>query len=130
MESKKISRLLTLVFSLLMVEDPMASRVLAENRPTTVIGLVPYVGMNGSMPSRDKIASYPLDLGDVPMRPPATKTTMSQAGHPNTFASAVVSAPSNAKVNVPTAVSPNSATSKSSVTSAASGTGVTIPRHP
>ncbi|KAI6676967.1 hypothetical protein NL676_037763 [Syzygium grande] len=65
----------------------------------------------GSEPKRDKNrGGGGVDSGTVPGPPQATETTISQAGQPNTSASAIVIAPSNAEVDVSTAVSPTGAT--------------------
>ncbi|XP_048134763.1 uncharacterized protein DDB_G0290587-like isoform X2 [Rhodamnia argentea] len=120
MESNKaLLLLLPLIFSLFIIEKSMASRILPENNsppPPDKDGS--RIRVNGSVPDKD--GSWNGDGSDqrmVLVPPPATKTTMSQAGQPNMSASAVVVAPTNAKVDVATAVSPTSATSKASVTS-------------
>ncbi|XP_048134761.1 putative protein TPRXL isoform X2 [Rhodamnia argentea] len=137
MESNR-TFLLPLIFSLLIVEKSMASRILAEHNshhppPPDKDGS--RIGVSGSVPDKD--GSWNGDGSDqrmVLVPPPTTKTTMSQSGQPNMSASAVVVAPTNAKVDVATAVSPTSATSKASVTSnsstssASATSGGTVPK--
>ncbi|KAL3731531.1 hypothetical protein ACJRO7_028419 [Eucalyptus globulus] len=97
MECKNLFCLLTLVFSLLMLEDSMASRIPAAFDPS----VNSKIGVVGSTPGKDHGGSVPR---------PRAKTTVPQAGQPKTSASTVVAAHSKANVNASTAVSPASAT--------------------
>ncbi|XP_018733038.1 uncharacterized protein LOC108961042 [Eucalyptus grandis] len=121
MESKKIRCLPTLVFSLLLIENVMASRVLAASDP---IGKrdksIPFrvsppggTAARGSPPLRDNHwSSVKSDRGEVREPPPGANTMLSGAGRRNKSARSVAVAPTTAKVKVSTAVSPTSATSR------------------
>ncbi|KAL3731522.1 hypothetical protein ACJRO7_028411 [Eucalyptus globulus] len=124
MESKKIRCLPTLVFSLLLIENVMASRVLAASDP---IGKrdksIPFrvspplfrggASANGSPLHRDNHWSMvKSDRGEVREPPPGANTMLSGAGRRNKSARSVAVAPTTAKVKVSTAVSPTSATSR------------------
>ncbi|XP_010066767.2 cell wall integrity and stress response component 1-like [Eucalyptus grandis] len=119
MESQKIIRLLALIFSLLMIEKSMATRILFVNySPPPPDGDHGKSRVNGSTPVQDKHWSGDgSGQGTVLVPPPSTKATLSQDGTPNSSAKAAVDAPTNAKVNVSTAASPTSATSSAHVTS-------------
>ncbi|XP_056164922.1 uncharacterized protein LOC115669145 [Syzygium oleosum] len=117
MEIKKTFRLLALALSLLMIERSMASRTLAENNPPPDMDGSRFLPSGSVAPRDGSHNGDSLDQGMVLVPPPTKKTTMSQAGAPDKSASAVVVSPTDAKVNVSTAVSPTSATSEASVTS-------------
>ncbi|KAK3421754.1 putative protein TPRXL [Eucalyptus grandis] len=119
MESQKIIRLLALIFSLLMIEKSMATRILFMNySPPPPDGDHSWIGANGSPPVQDKHWSGDgSGQGTVLVPPPSTKTTLSEDSTPNSSAKAVVVAPTNAKVDVSTAASPTSAASSAHVTS-------------
>ncbi|KAI6676971.1 hypothetical protein NL676_037767 [Syzygium grande] len=104
----------------------MASRILAENNPPPDKD-GSRIGVSGSKaPPDGSHNGDSLDPRMVQVPPPAKKTTMSQAGQPDKSASAVVVAPTDAKVNVSTAVSPTSATSEASVTSSRSSSSTNV----
>ncbi|KAL3731527.1 hypothetical protein ACJRO7_028415 [Eucalyptus globulus] len=119
MESQKIILLLALIFSLLMIEKSMATRILfMDYSPPPPDSDHSRIDVNKSMPVQDgHWSGGGSHQGTVLEPPPSTKTTLKQDSTPNSSAKAAVVAPTNAKVNASTAASPTSATSSTHVTS-------------
>ncbi|KAF8020043.1 hypothetical protein BT93_G0668 [Corymbia citriodora subsp. variegata] len=127
MESHKTLHLLALVFSLVMIEKSMASRILFTDYPPPPDNDHSKIDSKGSPPRQDNHWNgNGSDQGTVMVPPPATQTKMKQAGTPDMSAKAVVVAPKDAQVDVSAAASPTSATSSASVTRNSNSSSTTV----
>ncbi|KAF8020042.1 hypothetical protein BT93_G0667 [Corymbia citriodora subsp. variegata] len=118
MESHKTLHLLALVFSLVMIEKSMASRILLMDYPPPPPPDNDHskIDPKKSTPRQDGIWNgNGSDQGTVMVPPPATQTKMKQAGN-QTYA----------QVDVSAATSPTSATSSASVTRNSNSSSTTV----